>query len=298
MHQCKDGTRCETDVAETDPDVQQHADYSDDNCFHCILAHLFTYSRRNVVESDFRSIDTEIVCHCLVNLLTLFQSQRTCFDDDIVASDNLCHLNIGIFCHAFHNRLYLFVQLFDGVILVERNVDGSTALEVKAEVQCASLCLMHENHAGRNGKQQNAGDREEDLSLFHKWKSLALFLGSVVFRILQSHTVQAVDQQSGNNHGAEHGKNNTKSKCHGESADTSACECIQNGCCNQSRYVSVQDGGSCLLESVADCCMNRLSGTDLLLDTGVDDNVRIDCHTDRQDNTGDTRQSQGQVKCI
>ena len=157
---------------------------------------------------------------------------------------------------------------------------------------------MHENHAGRNGKQQNAGDREENLSLFHKWKSLALFLGSVVFRILQSHTVQAVDQQSGNNHGAEHGKNNTKSKCHGESADTSACECIQNGCCNQSRYVSVQDGGSCLLESVADCCMNRLSGTDLLLDTGVDDNVRIDCHTDRQDNTGDTRQSQGQVKCI
>ena len=150
---------------------------------------------------------------CMLTILGYsIQSQRTCFDDDIVASDNLCHLNIGIFCHAFHNRLYLFVQLFDGVILVERNVDGSTALEVKAEVQCASLCLMHENHAGRNGKQQNAGDREEDLSLFHKWKSLALFLGSVVFRILQSHTVQAVDQQSGNNHGAEHGKNNTKSK--------------------------------------------------------------------------------------
>ena len=44
--------------------------------------------------------------------------------------------------------------------------------------------------------------------------------------------------------------------------------------------------------------MNRLSGTDLLLDTGVDDNVRIDRHTDRQDNTCDTRQGQCQVKCI
>ena len=114
-------------------------------------------------------------------------------------------------CKKKHNRLYLFVQLFDGLILVERNVDGSTALDVKAEVPCASLFLMHAHHAGRNGKQQNAGDREEDLSLFHKWKALALFLGSVVFRILQSHTVQAVDQQSTNNHDADHGQNNTKS---------------------------------------------------------------------------------------
>ena len=43
----------------------------------------------------------------------------------------------------------------------------------------------------------------------------------------------------------------------------------------------VQDGRSCLLEPSRIARMNRLSGTDLLLDTGINDNVRIDRHTDR-----------------
>ena len=41
-----------------------------------------------------------------------------------------------------------------------------------------------------------------------------------------------------------------------------------------------------------------LSGSDLLTDTGIDDNVGIHGHTDTEDDTCDTRKRQGDIKRI
>ena len=55
---------------------------------------------------------------------------------------------------------------------------------------------MEKDHSHRNRQKQNGRNNKINLSVFHKTDQLAFFMTSIPLDITDSHTVQAVDQQT------------------------------------------------------------------------------------------------------
>ena len=157
---------------------------------------------------------------------------------------------------------------------------------------------MEHAHTDRCKQNQDNGNRKEYFSLSKEVDRFSFFLSSVEFFIAESHGIECIYQQSGDYQRGKHGKNDTKSQCHGKSFDTSASHCTQNGCCDQGCDVTVHDGGHRFLETDLDGTSYALTCCNFLTDTCIDDNVRIYRHTDGKNDTCDTRKGQCQVKGI
>ena len=72
---------------------------------------------------------------------------------------------------------------------------------------------------------------------------------------------------------------------------------VQDCCCDQGGDIAIQNCGQCLGETSLDRGFYAVSKTNLLLDTGEDDNIRIHCHTNGKDDTSHARKGQGNIKC-
>ena len=101
-----------------------------------------------------------------------------------------------------------------------------------------------------------------------------------------------LDQQARNEHGAEERSDDTDDKGRGEALYGAVTEDEEHDTGDDGRQVTVDDGRVGFRETVFDGQREPLAAAQLLLDTFVDDDVGIDGHTHRQDDTRDTRQRQ------
>ena len=84
----------------------------------------------------------------------------------------------------------------------------------------------------------------------------------------------------------------------GKALDRSGALQAQDNRRNQRGDVAVQNSGQRLLEACLNGALYRLACADFLPDTGEDNDIGIHGHTDTQNDTCDTRQGQGNLKCV
>ena len=96
--------------------------------------------------------------------------------------------------------------------------------------------------------------------------------------------------------GGKHGQYNTNCKRCCKSLYCSGTAEIQNSRCNQGSDISVYDCRKRLVKSCLNRRMNGFSHTQLFLNTGKDNDVRIHCHTYGKDNSRNTRKGQSHLK--
>ena len=101
-----------------------------------------------------------------------------------------------------------------------------------------------------------------------------------------------LDQQARDEDGAEERGDDTDDQRRGEALNRTVAEDEQHDTRDDRRQVTVDDGRIGLRETVLDGQRKTLAAAKLLLDTFVDDHVRIDGHTHRQHDTRDTRKGQ------
>ena len=121
---------------------------------------------------------------------------------------------------------------------------------------------------------------------------------SEVLLILHAQRVAAVDHQSGNDQGREHGDHDTKCQRLGKALDRSGRHQVQDEAGDQGGNIAVDDRGKCFLETNVNRRLYRLTGGKLLADTGIDNDVCVNSHTDRQDDAGDSGKRQCHVKRV
>ena len=298
MEQSQNGTCTETDIFETQPDVDQHANSCNDNRNDCILTHFITYGRRNAFCGDCGFIHTKFFIQFLAKLGSLIQRQFSCLDDNLIGTAYLGSLDICIAGYFLYNRFYFFIDLFDGVIFVEGYVCRSTAHKLKAVVQCFSTALAVDQHGNRTGDHAYDRDCKEYLLMFQKINGAMFFRASIVFHILKSESIKCLCQISGDNQCGEHGQDDTHCQCVCETFYGTGSHDTQHDRCDQGCDISVQDCRQCFFETDIDRTFHGFAGCDFFTDTCIDDNVCIDRHTDTKDDTCDTRQSQCDIKCI
>ena len=146
---------------------------------------------------------------------------------------------------------------------------------------------------------QNDHERQSKVKLaeFQERTRLHILAASVEFRILKAHLIEAVQGKFGYKQRREHRKHDTDCQRRRKALDGTGTSPEQNRCRNQGGYVSVDDRGKCLGETCLDRILDGCSQTDLLFDTGENDNVRIHRHTNRQDDTSHARKRQSHLKC-
>ena len=298
MHQCQHRASRKTDILEPEPDIDQNADRSDNDCNDCVLTHLIADSRRNRLEGNRLLINAKRILNGLGDRLSLIQRQHTCLDVDIIRACHLLRLNLRIAGHILEQRLYFGINVADRQILIERNARRCTATEIHAQVQCAIACAGIDCHCNRACQNADSGNRKGNLPLADKIDHRTLLCLSVILLILEAKLIEGSDEQSGNYQRRKHGKHDTERQCLCKAFDTSGTKKIQNKCSDQRGNITVNDRRERFFESGTDRAFYGCTFRDLLTDTRIDDNVRIDCHTDRQDDTCDTRQGQRQIKCI
>ena len=298
MDQSQYGTGTETDILETQPDVDQHTDCCDDNSNDRILTHFITYSRGNALCGDRRFIYTKFFIQFLAKFCSLIQGKFSCLDDNLVGTAYFCSLDICITGYFLYNRFYFFIDLFDGVIFVEGYICRSTAHKLKAVVQCFLTALAVDQHGSRTGDHAYDRDCKENLFMFQEIDCVMFLRASIILHILESESIECFCQISGDNQCGEHGQNDTHCQCVCETFYGTGSHDTQHDRCDQGCDISVQDCRQSFFETDINRIFNRSAGCDFFTDTCINNNVCIDRHTDTKDDTCDTRKRQRDVKCI
>ena len=126
---------------------------------------------------------------------------------------------------------------------------------------------MHAHrHKARN--DDNCRQDEENLLFAQEIDYLCLFCTAIEFLIADTHRIKCVQDQLGYNQRSKQGNDDTECQGLGKALDGTGTHKVQYNSCDQRRYVA------------------------------VDNDVCIDRHTDRQDDTCDTGQGQGNIKAI
>ena len=126
VEKCKDCTACETDILETEPDIQKHEDCCHYNGNNCISSHLAADCGRNTFCLDQGFIYIKLVNKCFIQCLTFIKVQRTCLNDNLIGSYNLSRLYVLISCYLLYKRCYLRVNGLNVHVLVEGYICGGT----------------------------------------------------------------------------------------------------------------------------------------------------------------------------
>ena len=137
MQKRGDSTRCETDILESEPDIDEHKYRGNDNRHDGILPHLFTDGRADILRGYQRLIHLEAVGERLVQRLTRIQAERLGLNDNLVRVCNLLRLDIGIPGHFFHDRHDFFIYLFNRIIFVKCYICRRTAFKLQAVCKCS-----------------------------------------------------------------------------------------------------------------------------------------------------------------
>ena len=154
-----------------------------------------------------------------------------------------------------------------------------------------------QSHACPACHDHNDGKDKAEVLLSKEVDDLAVFLGSVELRILKAHCIQGVQGTLGDEQCSKHGKYDTDCQGACEALYRTGTTEIQDCCCDQGGDITIQDCGQCLGETSLDRRFHTASQTNFLFDTGEDNNICIHCHTNRKDDTCNTRKRQGNIKC-
>ena len=84
----------------------------------------------------------------------------------------------------------------------------------------------------------------------------------------------------------------------GKALDCTGAENCQDSCSDQGGHVTVNNSGQSLVITVSDRSLHADTGCQFLTDTGKNDNIRVNCHTDRQEDTCDSGKCQCDIKAV
>ena len=201
----------------------------------------------------------------------------------VVATEGL---DLGRTAKLLNDRL---TDILGDDILVEAHHIAATAGEI-------DTALQTEGAEGDDGDEgQCSGDDVTDLTDLQEVE-MGVREGvdgggsthGEVFTLLQT----GLDNHSGHQNGGEQGGEDTDDQRGGETLDGAGTEDVQHDGRNQGGDVTVDDGGVGVLEALIDRHADTLTGAHFLAHAFIYNHVRINGHTQGQDDTGDTRQRQ------
>ena len=156
---------------------------------------------------------------------------------------------------------------------------------------------MHAHrHKARN--DDNCRQDEENLLFAQEIDYLCLFCTAIEFLIADTHRIKCVQDQLGYNQRSKQGNDDTECQGLGKALDGTGTHKVQYNSCDQRRYVAVDNRGQCFLKTNLNRRFYSFASCDFFPDSGKNNDVCIDRHTDRQDDTCDTGQGQGNIKAI
>ena len=113
---------------------------------------------------------------------------------------------------------------------------------------------------------------------------------------LQREHQEELEEQPGQEHRREHGGENTDDQRHGEALDRARALPVEDRAGEERGQVRVEDGGERAVETGLHRELKRLAGVLFLADAFVDQHVRVDGHTEGQDDAGDAGEREGDVE--
>ena len=147
MYQCNDSTCRKPDILETEPDIKQHTDRSNDHSNDCIHTHLRTYCGTDIFSCNIFCLNTIILIQIRCESLSLCQIQRLRLKYNLVRSLYRLNLDILISGDLFHTRDHIFIDLIKSIFFIKCNIRGCSSDKVKAVVHCPdSPCMVHAHH--------------------------------------------------------------------------------------------------------------------------------------------------------
>ena len=296
MAEAHDSRRREAEIRETEADVDQHEKQCNRNRKHRVTAHLTGDGSRDALRRNLLLVNRELLRECLVEGLALFDTQRAGLDDDLIGALHLCRLDVVVTGHSRDHGLHFRINLLERHVLIEGHIGRGTALKVEAEVQrAAGLCLI-DAHADKTGGNDNQRKTEEEFSLADKVEGLSLLDRAEQSLLIEAELQKRRDPASRNQKCREHRDHNAESEGRRKALDGAGAHNVENRRRNQRRDISVDNRGECLVEAGLNRLAHTPSETDFLADTGKDDDIRIDRHTYRENDTRDTRKGHRDIK--
>ena len=288
----------EAGILESEPDISQHQDKRHDDCVESGRLHLGTDRGADRLRSDIVLVDLELILQSDRKRRALLLVEFLGLKDHFAAARDLLHLRIGVTGGLCDDRDHLLVDLIEGHVLVECDISGSAAHEIKAVVQGALAAAGVHGHSGQSRDDHDTGDREDNLSLADKVDKLDFSSLSIELFICCAEGVSDVHEKSCHEESREHGYDDTDRQCIRKALDRAGSQDRENCCRDQSCDVSVDDRGESFIKAALNCHLNVLACAQFFANTRENDNVRVNCHTDGEQDTCDTGQSQGDIKRV
>ena len=298
MCQRDDCRRCESEVAESKPDVDQHEEYSYENCDNRLLSHLTRNNGTDILRCDCFFCNSKLLFESCIQCFALLEGEGLGLDDDAVILINLLGLDIVITGNLRNNRNNLLIDLSQAIILINLYGRGSTTKEFQAIIQRLTDIRLIHCHADEAGCNKCKGYTEEDSASTNKVHVWFLYSLSVELLITNADCIEGTYQKLGDYNCGKHGENNTESKGNCKSLNSTGSDYAKYSCCNQGSNVTIDNCGECLGETSFNRSCNVVFQSNLFLDTGEDNGIRINCHTNGEDDTCNTRKSKGDIKEI
>ena len=151
MCQADYGRSSETRIFEPEPDVDQHQDQRHDNRIECSRLHLRTDRGTDGLGGDVVLVHLELLFQCYGESCALLRIQFLGLEDHFAAACDLLDLGIAVTGHLADNGNNLLVDLFEAHVLIECDVRGSSAHEIKAVIESALASGGIDPHAGKTG---------------------------------------------------------------------------------------------------------------------------------------------------
>ena len=300
MDQGNDSAGTKSEIAETDPDIDQDADGRNNNRYYRRPSHLAADSTADILLSDrLIRIDAVFLAQSITHIASLLCSQNRSLDDDLIASGYILELYIrgsSVLLEDLHKLLLICARNIQG--LIEHNSHSCTAGEVKAVIEGLAAGSRMDTHGDKTDHDQDNGDRIGNLFEIEIISDLGLLHPAVILDILKTDAVEGINQNTCHDQCREQRQHNTQCQGNGETADGTGTHHIKDGCCDQGCDITVQNGGKSLVKTNLDGFTHTVACGNLLTDTCEDNDIGVNRHTDGQDDTRHTGQSQCDVQTV
>ena len=153
-------------------------------------------------------------------------------------------------------------------------------------------------HGTEANQDAEGGNQEDDLPLADDLEIVSRSSLAVKARIFGAQRIEDIHQCPGHEKRREHGQNDTDGQRLGKTLDGTGAQEEQDRGCDQGSHVTVDDSGQSLVKTDTDRAFYVGSGGYFFTDTCENNNIRVNCHTDGQQDTRDAGQGQGHVKAV
>ncbi len=204
MKQTGNTADTETDVAETEADIDQHADDCYCYCQDRIGLHFITDGGTDGLGGDQRLIHAKIIHEHLIQCLSLIHIQRTGLEDNFVGALYGLDLNCTA-GGALDQRYHLAVDLFQRIALIKSDSSCGTTLELQAVIQCISGVHLVDTHGDKSNSDHCQRQSKENTLLAEEVDRLVLLADTIPLSIFQSQCVESFHNVLGHYQCSEHG---------------------------------------------------------------------------------------------